>query len=210
MCEFFREMRIFAALNKHTFNKMTAINTPVFDREKAINVVLYVANKLERRDFHKIFKVIYFADKAHLSEWGRTISGDSYVAMNDGPVPTRIYDMFKIVRGDSLYSSDKKAFSFYSKFFDVNGNYFLVPKKDADMKYLSPSDIEFLDKSLNENKDLPFAVVREKSHDFAWRNTAKDALIDFSDMMREDGNDEGFISFINEKMLVENFYASRH
>ncbi|MBP5398522.1 MAG: SocA family protein [Bacteroidales bacterium] len=189
---------------------MTAINTPVFDREKAINVVLYVANKLERRDFHKIFKVIYFADKAHLSEWGRTISGDSYVAMNDGPVPTRIYDMFKIVRGDSLYSSDKKAFSFYSKFFDVNGNYFLVPKKDADMKYLSPSDIEFLDKSLNENKDLPFAVVREKSHDFAWRNTAKDALIDFSDMMREDGNDEGFISFINEKMLVENFYASRH
>ena len=55
---------------------VNSITTPVFDIDKAINVVLYVANRLPRKDFHKIFKVIYFADKAHLSEWGRTISGD--------------------------------------------------------------------------------------------------------------------------------------
>ena len=183
--------------------------TPVFDKDKAINVVLYVANRLEKRDFHKIFKIIYFADKAHLSDWGRTISGDSFVAMNDGPVPTRIYDMFKVVRGDSLYSSDESIVEFYSQFFSVEGNYFLNPLKDADMSYLSQSDIDYLNQSLSENKDLSFGDVREKSHDFAWRNVAKDTIMNFSDMMREEGNTEDFVSFVNEKMLIDKFYAAR-
>lgn len=188
---------------------VNSITTPVFDIDKAISVVLYVANRLPRKDFHKIFKVIYFADKAHLSEWGRTISGDSYIAMNDGPVPTRIYDMFKIVRGDSLYSLDQSTVNFYSQFFDVTGDFFLQPKKSADEEYLSKSDIDCLNKSLAENKDLSFPDIREKSHDFAWRNVAKDTLMDFSDMLREEGNDEEFISFVKEKMLLDKFYTGR-
>ena len=183
--------------------------TPVFNKDKAINVVLYVANRLEKRDFHKIFKVIYFADKAHLSDWGRTISGDSFVAMNDGPVPTRIYDMFKVVRGDSLYSSEESIVDYYSQFFSVEGSYFLNPLKEADLTYLSQSDIEYLDKSLAENKDLSFGDVREKSHDFAWRNVAKDTIMNFSDMMREEGNSDDFVSFVNEKMLIDKFYSAR-
>lgn len=184
-----------------------AFITPVFNKEKAINVVLYVANRLEQRDFHKIFKVIYFADKAHLSEWGRTISGDTFVAMNDGPVPTRIYDMFKIVRGDSLYSSDNNVVNIYSKYFRVEGGYFLVPLKEADLNYLSQSDMDSLDKSISENKDLSFGSIREKSHDYAWRNAAKDTMIDFSDMMREEGNDDSFVSFVNERMLIDKYFS---
>ena len=183
--------------------------TPVFNIEKAINVVLYVANKVDKKDFHKIFKVIYFADKEHLSEWGRTISGDSYIAMNAGPVPTRIYDMLKIVRGDSLYSSDKELTAFYSQFFEVNGNYFLIPKKEADCSLLSKSDMACLDKSISENSDLSFNAICEKSHDFAWHNTPRDNMMNFADIMREDGNTEEFVSFINERMLIDKFYAAR-
>lgn len=185
------------------------MTTPVFNIIKAINVVLYVGGKLDKRDFHKIFKVIYFADKEHLSQWGRTISGDSYIAMNAGPVPTRIYDMFKIVRGDSLYSSDKSLVDFYSKFFDVVGNYYLVPKKNADLSQLSQSDIECLDKSIIENKDLSFGQICEKSHDIAWVNTPRDSMMDFADIMREDGNSEEFISFVNEGMLLDKFFHKR-
>ena len=36
-----------------------------FCLEKSIHAILYVANKLDRKDFHKIFKVLYFADINH-------------------------------------------------------------------------------------------------------------------------------------------------
>jgi hypothetical protein len=49
-------------------NIQAAMTTPVFNLEKSLQVVLYVANRLRRKDFHKIFKIIYFADREHLSE----------------------------------------------------------------------------------------------------------------------------------------------
>jgi len=41
---------------------------------------------VQRKDFHKIFKIIYFADRQHLADWGRPITGDTYIAMEAGPV----------------------------------------------------------------------------------------------------------------------------
>lgn len=72
-----------------------------FDKVQTLNALLFVANRVQRKDFHKIFKVIYFADRQHLADWGRPITGDTYIAMDAGPVPSRLYDMLKIVRGDS-------------------------------------------------------------------------------------------------------------
>jgi Protein of unknown function (DUF4065) len=39
--------------------------------------------------------VFFFADKSHLLDWGRPISGDRYLAMEHGPVPSMIYDLLK-------------------------------------------------------------------------------------------------------------------
>lgn len=184
--------------------------SPVFDANKAIQVVLYVANKLKRRDFHKIFKVIYFADKAHLAEWGRTVSADTYIAMEAGPVPTKIYDMFKVVRGDSLFSSNEEMRAFYNQFFKVEGDYILVPQKGADMKYLSKSDVDALDKSLAENKDLSFDAIKDKSHDFAWSQTARDQAIDFAYMLFEEGASEEYVKYVKESMLLDNYLARKN
>ena len=51
--------------------------TPVFNSEKSLQAVLYIANRVERKDFHKIFKVLYFADREHLIKYGRPITGDT-------------------------------------------------------------------------------------------------------------------------------------
>jgi uncharacterized phage-associated protein len=65
-----------------------------FDNERAINAVLYIAEKLDRKIFHKIFKILYFSDIEHLVKYGRTITGDVYIRMLDGPVPSALYDIF--------------------------------------------------------------------------------------------------------------------
>ena len=57
-----------------------------FNEEKTINVVLYIAERLQRRDFHKIFKILYFSDREFLNQYGVTITGDTYIAMEAGPV----------------------------------------------------------------------------------------------------------------------------
>ena len=70
-------------------------------RKKAVNVMLYLARKAGGSiDFSKLVKLVYFADKKHLHEWGRTITGDKYVKMEHGVTPSATYDMLKAVRGD--------------------------------------------------------------------------------------------------------------
>ena len=40
---------------------------------------------------YKIAKLIFLADKLHLVQYGRTITGDKYCAMEHGPVPSSVY-----------------------------------------------------------------------------------------------------------------------
>jgi hypothetical protein len=66
-----------------------------FNESKTLNAVLYIVNKIERKDFHKIFKILYFADRNHFADYGRPISGDNYIKMEDGPVPSNLYDILQ-------------------------------------------------------------------------------------------------------------------
>ncbi len=176
------------------------MTTPVFNLEKSLQAVLYVANRLRRKDFHKIFKVIYFADREHLSKYGRPITGDTYIAMKDGPVPSKIDDIFKAVRGDSFFAPDAVE---YAELFGVHDWYFIAPKTDANLDYLSQSDIEELDDSLSEYGHLSWDEVRERSHDYAWRATPENRQIDISDIMRETGEDEDYIAYISEHISIQ-------
>jgi uncharacterized phage-associated protein len=73
----------------------------VWDKEKAIEAIVYLANRLDKPTKLKIFKLLYFADKLHMSRYGRFIVGDYYVAMKHGPVPSRTYNILKEVEGGS-------------------------------------------------------------------------------------------------------------
>src|SRR6266540_3560826 len=70
-----------------------------FDPERALELVLYVANQLRYPTLHSVSKVVYFADREHLSRYGSLLSGDNYVAMRHGPVPSAIYNLLKAAAG---------------------------------------------------------------------------------------------------------------
>lgn len=165
-----------------------------FNREKAIQALLYICNRVQRRDLHKIFKLLYFADRKHLCDWGRPIVGDTYIAMDAGPVPSRVYDMFKIVRGDS-YMPDSEGLN---KYFGIESWMYIVPNMDADLTKLSRTDIQALDWSLEKYSNLSYDEIKEKSHDIAWRTTAKDYAISWEAIAREAGMDSQDISYVAE------------
>lgn len=170
-----------------------------FDKTKALNALLYVANRVQRKDFHKIFKIIYFADRQHLNDWGRPITGDTYIAMEAGPVPSRMYDMLKIVRGDS-YLPDSEGLGNYYK---VEDWMYVVPFQDADLNKLSRNEQKALDDSIAKYASLSYDEIKEKSHDVAWRSTARDFSIKWEDIAREAGLGSEELECINEYSALE-------
>ncbi|MCP4702647.1 MAG: SocA family protein [Gammaproteobacteria bacterium] len=176
-----------------------------FDEEKALAAILYIADRLLalhdiriKADLHKIFKVLYFADQKHIVRYGRPITGDHYIAMKDGPVPSHMYDMIKIVRGDSVVQDDKKG---YRQFIEVKTHY-VSPKQLPDIEHFSDSEIECLDESLTENASLTFQQLREKSHDLAYDRARKDDTISFIDIAKAAGAQPGIIEYM--KTVAEN------
>lgn len=165
-----------------------------FDRTKALNALLYVANRVQRKDFHKIFKIIYFADRQHLADWGRPITGDTYIAMEAGPVPSRLYDMLKIVRGDS-YMPDSEGLG---RYFQIDNWMYVNPLVDSDLNKLSANEQEALLEAINKYAMLSYDEIKEKSHDVAWRSTARDFNISWDDIAREAGLDEVEVACLQE------------
>lgn len=150
--------------------------------EKAVNSLLFVVSKLEKADTHKTYKILYFADQKHLLKYGRPIFGDTYVKMKYGPVPSFV----KNVVDENIEGLEEVVAKYH--------DYYIKPLVDPDLDYLSESDLECLTESLNENKDLEFAVLTEKSHDYAYNRASWN--IDYLDMAKTVGADDDLINYI--------------
>ena len=165
--------------------------------ETKIHVILFVADKLIankiQSDIYKILKIIYFAEKEHLKITGRTICDDTFIAMKDGPVPSKMYDMIKSIRGDGIYSIEG-----LEKYFHIENPYFIIPNLKPDLSKLSEKNIELLEKSIAENGNLSFSELKRKSHDEAYNNAdERDNTISYKSMAKVAGAEEEMLNYID-------------
>jgi len=126
-----------------------------FDRPKAIETILYLANRIKSEcEVYGICKLLYFADKLSLENYGRFLFGDSYVAMEQGSTPSNAYDLLK----PEANLSDLR----------VEGNT-VVPLRDAELDYFSKADLKCLDIIIERDNREPSKKYRwEEAHDDAW------------------------------------------
>lgn len=138
-----------------------------FDHKKALEVMLYIAGRIQNPGFHNISKILYFADRQHLQNFGRFICGDRYIAMQHGPVPSDIYDILKALRhgneGQPHYGEFRRALK-------VFGNYKLQPLRDANLELLSDSDRHCMDASIEKYGPMSFGQLTNVSHDEAYES----------------------------------------
>lgn len=174
----------------------------LFKQDIAIQAILYILKRMGGVcDIHKCHKILYFADNEHLSKYGRSITGDAYVRMDFGPVPTCIYDLFKAVRGDSYFAS--QVDNVRQDCFHFVNNKDIAAVASPDMSYLSESDVEMLDKYIDQLKDKGFSEVSDASHGYAWSNTAQNGVISVRDRLTEMGDSDEYINYIEEQMRAE-------
>lgn len=145
------------------------------DAEKALEVILYVSRRTN--NLFNIVKILYFADKFHLEKYGRLITGDYHIAMEDGPVPSGAYDLIKLVRGDEYLYESKiiEAHPENNLIVTKNGNETtVIPRRDPNLDALSESDIECLEMSIklfgNMNTSKLWDIVHQEE---VYKNTER-------------------------------------
>ncbi len=153
--------------------------TPIrFDPERALELVLYVASRLRYPTLHSVSKVLYFADREHLSRYGSLLSGDNYVAMRHGPVPSAIYNLMKAGAGRLEPLIPSQFYELVAQSLSVEEGRRVRPLRPANLDLLSASQRECLDSSIKENGKLSFKRLTDKSHDAAWKSADENDLID--------------------------------
>lgn len=172
-----------------------------FDKEKLIEVVLYIINTTKGLDYYHVFKILYFAQQKHLCKWGSRIVADEFVAMEYGPVPTQLYSA---VRNNEHYAKELiPLFTEAIEFAGKDASNTLLAKRNTNMDYLSPADIESLNESIAENKGLSFGELVEKSHDSAWHAASNCGVMSVGDIARAGGANEGLVEYINEQEFIQ-------
>lgn len=176
-----------------------------YDSKKLTELVLYILGKTGGVDFYHAFKILYFAEMKHLAKWGSGIVPDDFCALKYGPVPTRLYDAVKELNHPQMTLSEELSEAI--QFAGEDAPNVLLPKRDADLKYLSKSEIEALDQSIEENKSLTFWQLMKKSHDEAWdeanRRVNETHVISPISMAKVLDADDAMLEYIEEQMQIE-------
>ena len=71
------------------------------------------------------------------------------------------------------------------------------------MQHLSKSDVECRDNVIEKCKNLDFGQLTLLSHGYAWSSTAKDRPISVDDILKEVGDRDDYIEFVNDMIELE-------
>lgn len=179
--------------------------------KKIESVVLYVLKKFpEGVDYIKLFKIIYFAQKEYLANYGKVLCPDTFKARTFGPVPAlsdKVVKMVEYWQEDDIASfPDLQEFcnSIYVQ------NKLVFAKKEPDMEYLSTKECVCLDKWYNYCKDKDSKEeLSPKSHDEAYRKAyaryKKDpqlGTLTNLEIAKAGNATESMLAYIKEKELL--------
>jgi hypothetical protein len=164
-----------------------------FDEPKAIETILYLANRISDSCRYNICKMLYLADKTCLEKYGRFIFGESYSAMRGGATPSNSYDLLKQIAKEPTEE------------LVVDGNV-VIPLRDANLDYLSESDIECLNYTIT-TYDKRLWKMRHDAHDDAWekawenRGEKQSVAIPIRCIAKTIANSEDLIDYITNRSV---------
>ncbi|MCU1307036.1 MAG: hypothetical protein JWN45_1731 [Acidobacteriaceae bacterium] len=125
-----------------------------FDIRKTIAAVAFLTEREGGSlDMFLSLKMLYLADKESLIRWGKTITGDSFVSMKNGPVLSEVYNLFK----REGPTADQKE---WDTFFSERVNHSIRLLRSVDVEILSEREMERLEEARQQiNKFAPWTVA---------------------------------------------------
>ena len=166
------------------------------DMDKVLEAVIFVARKVPEPTFHKISKMFWFADKLHLERYGFALSDDTYHAMKNGPVPSRIYDVMKLAAGKTNFVPGVDTGVVRLAIGVESDGCTVIVKRDPNVDFLSEAEIECLEDAMAEHGHKSFKQLSDETHDAAWKSVPENAAIPFKEIVKTLPNAEELESFL--------------
>lgn len=208
--------RLLIKLIKKNFTQSFPNLMKVRDQKRFVELMLYILNKTGKLDSYHVFKILYFAERLHVSTWGSGFVPDNFLAKTNGPVPENL-----AVAVEGLSQSENEL----SKLIDAftthmlekaeempNGiDIFFEAKREADMNYISKADKDVLDSAIADYAHLPFKELRKLSHDEAWEEADKringtDVLSPIT-MAKAMKVDEAMLDYVREQCEIAEYFS---
>jgi hypothetical protein len=168
-----------------------------YNREAMLAAVLYILDKLGKADWHLVHKTFYIADKKSIADHGQSISGNTYIRMPYGPVPSELDYLLEALR-------EKGAHTTYfgvpvTDLLRVEGKCELIGLRKTGLKYLSKTDRECLDYAIDICKGLDFEQRTLLTHDYAWKQAKKNGVaMRWEDIAVAGGGGEESLEYFND------------
>ncbi len=145
---------------------------------KALEVILWLADQCKGIDVYHLVKASFFADKYHISKYGRPIVGDVYRAAWFGPLPQVIYGLLRDEPMEVLALGNRGPLPFRVEGFCV------YPERGPNLDKLSESDVEALTFGLREVEGKTFDQLLKQTHrDPAYVNAGRSGMMDYRDFI---------------------------
>ena len=133
---------------------------PVYDEQKFAEALLYVAGKLAEDPAGgavKINKALFNADFAHMRAYGHPITGAEYQKLVHGPAPRRLLPVRTalVASGAAEMREDLYLGRTVKR---------LVPRREADLTCLAPSERQMLDQAVEVEKGRSGTESSAASH----------------------------------------------
>ena len=174
--------------------------------------LLYIAGKFDKGvDYIKLFKLLYLAQKVHLSKYGRPIVNDDFYAMKAGPVPSIMYDICKVADGECMRQELEDAAQSISvqtkRKLKGNAVKYVIVHESPDMDELSISDIECIDEVYSEYGKFSSSHLSTITHDSAWKKNWNEELVEVQkisllDVAAAAGVNENMMKYIQENLML--------
>lgn len=178
-------------------------------------IAIFAKENLPDLDKLKAVKLIYLADKYHLTRYGKPIVGDTYVRLDYGPVPSKALDIINDVQDNRpvSYESGKSNKDKFEEFLVIKKRRFgrypiFLSKKDPDLNCLSESELEAIEETIKKyGQYSPIELIDITHKDSSWLKTAKNEEIDYRLFFdSEPGAKEGALEYM--ETLSEDFMLS--
>lgn len=151
------------------------------DKEKVLEALVYIIDQAGELTPFFAGKILYFADVDHLRKFSRPITGDTYYAMENGPVPTFAYDLLKGNVPEPTKSSVSSALAHEKRKHPT-----FRARRKADLSFFSKTDLECLDHAIEYCLRHSFGEISDETHGhIAWANAGLNEKMSFDDMLAE-------------------------
>ena len=174
---------------------------------KAVLLYIIQNSNSDRHDVYSIVKTAYYAQQFHFAKWALPIFKDKIAALKFGPVPSTIYDILKISRGDAsaLRFHKNDTLHLVSEAIGFEDESFIA-KEMPDMDFLSISEIECLNAAITKVASMGFGEIANDTHGEEWSRVWNDSSLHFMDNLRiakEGGADDATVCYLKEALILD-------